>query len=72
MEYDNNLQILVQTDLAKFLDYIKNSNLSNIFVITENDTSYTDNGIHNEKTSEQNYIYIYTIFISNFSYYINM
>lgn len=51
----NNIQILIQTDSAKFIDYINNKNLLNVIIINENKTSYTNMGIHNENSSETNY-----------------
>jgi hypothetical protein len=50
------MQVLIQTDSAQFLDYIKNKNLKNVIIINENSTSYTNNGIHNEKTNNNNFI----------------
>lgn len=53
---NKNIQILLQTDEAQFLDYIKNkiSNL-NIVVVHENSVSYTRKGIHYEKGPIDNY-----------------
>ena len=51
------MQILVQTDSGQFLDYMKEKCVNNkIIVITENGTSYTNKGIHNEKTNKENYV----------------
>jgi len=53
---NENIQILIQTDTQQFIDYIK-PKLSdkNIIIIKENSTSMTEIGIHNEKTSIENY-----------------
>jgi hypothetical protein len=59
---ENNIKIIIQTDSAQFLDYIKNKNLNNIIIISENTTSYTDKGIHNEKSKSENYIDIQNLF----------
>ena len=59
---NKNIQIIIQTDSAQFLDYIKNKSISNIIVITENSVSYTDRGIHNEKPQGENYIDIHNLF----------
>lgn len=55
-DYDNNLQIIIQTDSSPFLDYMKEKCADkNVIVIKENSTSYTNKGIHFEKTSSENY-----------------
>lgn len=51
----NDLQIIIQTDSAQFLDFMKNKSIQNIIVIKENDTSFQDKGVHFEKTKEENY-----------------
>jgi hypothetical protein len=51
----NNIQIIIQTDSAQFLDFMKNKSIQNIIVIKENDISYQDKGLHFEKTNEENY-----------------
>lgn len=48
-------RILLQTDAAQFSDYIKSKNIPGLFIIEENATSYTDRGLHNERTKQQNY-----------------
>lgn len=55
---NENLQILLQTDSSPFLDYMKEKfkNNKNIIIMKENDTSYTNKGIHFEKSGNQNYI----------------
>ena len=58
----NTMQILIQTDSAQFLDYIKNKSIKNLIIINENTTSYTNNGIHKEKTQKENYIDIKNLF----------
>jgi hypothetical protein len=53
----NDFQVLVQTDSAPFLDYIKSKcTTKNIIIISENSTSYNTNGIHNTKSHSENYI----------------
>lgn len=47
-------QLLIQTDSAPFLDYIKEKNITYI-TIKQNDVSYTDKGIHFERTPAQNH-----------------
>ena len=59
---NDNIQIIIQTDSAQFLDFIKNKCLHNIIIINENSVSYTDKGIHNEKTTTENYIDIQNLF----------
>ena len=59
---NENINILIQTDSGKFLDYINSKNLKNIIVITENKISYTENGIHNEQSSETNYNDMFNFF----------
>ena len=51
------MQILVQTDSGQFLDYMKEKCIDDkIIVIAENGISYTNKGIHNEKTNKENYV----------------
>jgi hypothetical protein len=53
---NENIQILIQTDTQQFIDYIKPKLIDkNIIIIKENSTSMTEIGIHNEKTSIENY-----------------
>jgi hypothetical protein len=47
-------QLLVQTDSAPFLDYLRQKNLEFI-CIKQNEVSYTSNGIHNEKKPAENH-----------------
>ena len=47
-------QLLVQTDSAQSLEYLKEKNVEYI-CIKQNDVSHTDKGIHNEKTPAQNH-----------------
>lgn len=49
------MQILIQTDTAQFLDYIKTKNFKNVIVIKELNTSYNITGIHNETNPCKNY-----------------
>jgi hypothetical protein len=58
---NNDIQVLIQTDSAQFLNYMKEKN-SSIIVINENDTSYTNKGIHNEKKSNENYVDMQNLF----------
>ena len=48
------LKIIVQTDSAQFLEFVKLKK-DNIIVIVENTVSYTNRGIHNEKSRAENY-----------------
>ena len=61
---ENNIQILIQTDSAQFLDYLKQkcTNNKNIIIIKENSTSYTNTGIHHEKSRHENYMDIQKLF----------
>lgn len=53
---DNKFQIIIQTDSANFLDFMKDKLVDeNIIIIKENDVSYNDKGIHNEKNFAENY-----------------
>jgi hypothetical protein len=53
---DKELQIIIQTDSAQFLDFMKTKQPHlNIIIINENDVSYTNNGIHNEKSHSENF-----------------
>ena len=52
---NKNIKILLQTDSAKFIDYISSKNLENVVIIDENKTSYVNKGIHNEETTDTNY-----------------
>jgi len=60
---DNNIQILIQTDSAQFLDYMKDQCINkNIIIINENVTSYNDIGVHHESTNSENYIQMFNLF----------
>jgi hypothetical protein len=48
-------QIVIQSDSAPFVDYLKSKSLLNVIIIEENSQSYNNNGIHNEKTSAENF-----------------
>ena len=52
---NDDTQILIQTDDAKFIDFMKSKNL-NFIIINENKTSYTDIGIHFERSNYDNYL----------------
>jgi len=54
-EENKNVQILLQTDSAQFLDYMKERKINNIIIIHKNTVSYTNKGIHYENTKEKNY-----------------
>jgi hypothetical protein len=55
------IQILVQSDAAPFIDFLKSKSLPNIIIITENYASYATKGIHYEKTAAENYADIQTL-----------
>jgi hypothetical protein len=60
------MKIVLQTDTAEFLDFIKNDksvdfDKTRVVRIQENPTSYSDKGIHNEKTFEQNYYEMFNL-----------
>jgi hypothetical protein len=55
------IQIIVQTDTAPFLDYISRKELKNFIVIRENLCSYTDTGVHFERTVEENHDDLYNL-----------
>lgn len=60
---DKGLEILLQTDTAPFLDFIKATDLKdNIIVIQENIPSYKEKGCHFERTNEQNYDDMFFLF----------
>jgi hypothetical protein len=66
LEIKNNnpyMQILIQTDSTKFLNYI-NANMDNhnIIIINENDTTNGDNGFHFTKNSKENYKDMFNLF----------
>tara|TARA_Y100000389_G_scaffold140244_1_gene138050 strand:- start:67 stop:909 length:843 start_codon:yes stop_codon:yes gene_type:complete len=46
---NKDINILLQTDSAKFVDYINDRNLKNIVIIDENATSYDNKGVHYEQ-----------------------
>lgn len=57
---NKSLKILIQSDSAQFIDYINGKNVKNTIIFDENDTSYSNKGIHRDpKTSSNNY---YSIF----------
>lgn len=63
---DRNKKIIIQTDTTQFVEYINNKKLENVFFFTENCTSSSINGIHLEKTHEENYndmFYLFPIFL---------
>jgi len=52
---NDDTQILIQSDDANFIDFMKSKNL-NFIIINENKTSYTNKGIHNETSNYDNYL----------------
>jgi hypothetical protein len=52
---NKDINILLQTDSAKFIDYINDKNLKNVVIIDENKTSYGNKGIHKEQSYNTNY-----------------
>ena len=54
---NKNLKILIQTDTSQFIDYINDKKIDNI-TISENETSYSNKGIHNENKREDNYYHM--------------
>jgi hypothetical protein len=61
-----NKQIIIQTDTTQFIDFIKNKNLDNIIIFDENITSYSNAGIHYERTNIENYddmLNLFSIFL---------
>ena len=52
---NKDINILLQTDSSKFIDYINDKNLKNVIIIDENKTSYSNKGIHNEQYRKTNY-----------------
>jgi len=59
---NKNIKILIQTDTAKFIDYINDKKLKNIVIINENKTTYADKGIHKEQSQDTNYNDIFNFF----------
>ena len=55
IEINPNINILVQTDTSQFIDYINSKKLKNLIIIHENNTSYSNTGIHYEKNTKDNY-----------------
>jgi hypothetical protein len=53
---NEDIQILVQTDTAQFLDYITDKHTkNNLIVVKELLPTYTNRGVHDERSNEQNY-----------------
>jgi hypothetical protein len=53
---NNKLQIIIQSDSGHFSNYMNNKLQNmNIICITENEVSYNNYGIHNEKSRAENY-----------------
>jgi hypothetical protein len=51
----DNIQVLIQSDSAQFLDYIKSKSIKNIIIIPDVTPSYTNVGSHIEKNKECNF-----------------
>jgi len=52
---NENIQIIIQTDTAQFLDYMKERNLKNVKIIVQNPTSSTTEGVHSMYRGNKNY-----------------
>ena len=61
-ELHTNAQIIIQTDTSQFVDYMNDKQLNNVLFFTENTTSYSNKGIHYEKSHEQNYKDMFHLF----------
>lgn len=55
LSINKNINILLQSDNATFIDYFNNKKLKNVVIINENKTSYSNKGIHNEESNDKNY-----------------
>lgn len=55
LKTDNNMKFIIQSDNQNFIDIVK-SKITNSISFDENVASYTDKGIHNENTTDDNYI----------------
>ena len=53
-EKNKNKHIIIQTDTSQFIDYIKKKNNSNITIINEISSTYLKDGIHRQKTRQEN------------------
>lgn len=54
---NKDIQILIQSDTAQFVDYMKERLINyNLIIINENKSSYYGQGIHISKTTKENYI----------------
>ena len=53
---NKHINILLQTDSAKFIDYINDKKLINVVIINENKTSYSNKGVHREQSCNTNYL----------------
>jgi hypothetical protein len=53
-----NMDILLQSDSAGFVDYIKDKKLNNIKIVYENKCSYSDAGIHTTQSHDENYYHM--------------
>ena len=62
IKQNKSINILVQTDTSQFVDYINNKNLKNIIIVNENHTSYSNKGIHYEKSPTDNYNEMFNLF----------
>ena len=59
---NKDIQILIQTDSAPFIEYIQSKSIPNVIIIEENSTSHGKQGIHKEKTAEDNHRDLYYLF----------
>ena len=57
-----NITVLIQTDSYSFLNYMIDKDIKNVIIINENKCSYSNNGIHNESTTLQNFNEIQYLF----------
>lgn len=52
---NKNINILLQSDSAPFIDYMNDKKMQNVVIIDENKTSYNNIGIHRDNSSDENY-----------------
>jgi hypothetical protein len=62
LEKEKDLQVILQSDSAQFIEYMKGKSLNNSIIIEELSRSYTAHGIHNEKSKDENFIDIHFFF----------
>jgi len=62
-ESNKHIQILIQSDSAQFLDFMKEKCVNkNIIIVRENSSTYSNNGIHYQKNGKENYMDIQTLY----------